>query len=54
MFGDTAKVSDFGLAKATAGVQRHSLQGHIFYRSPEKLAGQAYGPPDDMWAFGKC
>ena len=47
LVGDDVKVTDFGLAGATAGPYR----GTRHYASPEQAAGEHSGPAGDVWSF---
>ena len=52
------KLGDFGLScivnesKYYEQNNKKNGAGDLFYRSPEALKGEKYGPGDDMWALG--
>jgi eukaryotic-like serine/threonine-protein kinase len=53
--GDRAVLTDFGIA-AIAGAPTltaaNQLIGSPLYIAPERITGQAAGPPSDLWALG--
>jgi len=52
--GDGAKVSDFGIARAGAGLDRTTgeLFGTPAYVAPERLVGEAASPATDVYSVG--
>jgi len=49
------KVADFGTSKAMDGTAvkfANSFVGTVTYMSPERIVGEAYGFPGDIWSFG--
>jgi dual specificity tyrosine-phosphorylation-regulated kinase 2/3/4 len=45
------KIIDFG-SSCLVGHQRYEYIQSRFYRAPEVILGQSYGPPMDIWSFG--
>jgi hypothetical protein len=46
---------DFGIAKITGDVSltgKHTVLGTIEFLAPERLRGEAAGPPADLWSLG--
>jgi serine/threonine protein kinase len=52
--GGVAKLTDFGVARPTDTLGLTTQAGTLFYFSPEKLTGQSYSLPDDIWALGRA
>ncbi len=49
------KIADFGISKAMDGTAvkfANSFVGTVTYMSPERIIGEAYGFPGDIWSFG--
>ena len=45
------KLADFGISKAVDGNKGYasSFVGTMTYMSPERIVGEAYGYPSDIW-----
>eukprot|EP01060_Flectonema_neradi_P016121 TRINITY_DN2271_c0_g1_i1.p1 TRINITY_DN2271_c0_g1~~TRINITY_DN2271_c0_g1_i1.p1 ORF type:complete len:391 (+),score=44.89 TRINITY_DN2271_c0_g1_i1:46-1218(+) len=50
--GATIKICDFGLSKQVTSEFAHTKVGAGAYLSPERVQGQGYREPSDMWALG--
>ncbi|CAN0431291.1 unnamed protein product, partial [Discosporangium mesarthrocarpum] len=48
------KLTDFGIARELdhAGAMVETVVGTVRYMSPERLYGEAYGSPADVWGLG--
>lgn len=48
------KLTDFGIARELdhAGAMVETVVGTVRYMSPERLHGEAYGRPADVWGLG--
>jgi serine/threonine protein kinase len=48
------KLSDFGIAREleAEGGFAETMVGTVKYMSPERLDGDLYGPPSDIWSLG--
>lgn len=51
---DQVKLTDFGIARELdhAGAMVETVVGTVRYMSPERLHGEAYGQPADVWGLG--
>lgn len=48
----SVKVTDFGIAASTETVGVSSFVGTATYMSPERIQGQRYSTPSDIWSVG--
>eukprot|EP00755_Sulcionema_specki_P028591 Sspe_Gene.17426::Locus_6182_Transcript_3_5_Confidence_0.615_Length_768::g.17426::m.17426 len=46
------KIADFGIASDLATMGQSSFVGTTTYMSPERIRGERYGTPSDVWAIG--